>query len=60
MPPILGNLIVLLVLAGVVALAIRSLWKSHKSGGHCAGCSGCSGCCPSTGEETCHCHEGSH
>ena len=46
MPPILGNLIVILILAAVVALAIRSLWKSHKSGGHCSGdCSHCGGAC---------------
>lgn len=45
MPPILGNLIVLLVLAIVVALAIRSLWRSHKQGGHCnGGCACCGGC----------------
>ena len=35
MSGILGNVIVLAVLAVVVALAVRSLWKSHKSGGHC-------------------------
>ena len=46
MPEILGNLIVLAVLAIVVALAVRSVWKSHKSGGHCNGdCGSCgSGC----------------
>ena len=46
MSPVLGNLIVLLVLAAVVALAVRSLWRSHKRGGHCNGdCASC-GCCP--------------
>lgn len=45
MSPVLGNLIVLLVLATVVALAVRSLWRSHKRGGHCNGdCASC-GCC---------------
>ena len=41
----LGEIIVLLVLAGVVALAVRSLWKSRKSGGGCNGdCGNCRGC----------------
>lgn len=47
MPPILGNLIVIAVLIGVVALAIRSVWKDHKSGKSCAcsgDCSHCKGC----------------
>ena len=48
---ILGNLIVIVDLAVVVALAIRSLWKSHKSGGHCGGdCGSCGGC-----HGSCHC-----
>ena len=33
----LGEIVVLLVLAGVVALAVRSLRKSRKSGGGCNG-----------------------
>ena len=41
----LGEIVVLLVLAGVVALAVRSLWKSRKSGGGCNGdCGNCHGC----------------
>lgn len=45
MSPIFGNFIVLLVLATVVALALRSLWRSHKQGGHCSGdCASCGGC----------------
>ena len=41
----LGNGIVIAILAVAVALAVRSLWKSYKSGGHCNGdCSSC-GCC---------------
>lgn len=42
----MGELIVILVLVGVVALAVRSLWKDHRSGGSCTGdCSRCGGCC---------------
>lgn len=45
MSDILGNVIVLAVLAVVVTLVIRSLWKSHKNGGSCSGdCSNCSSC----------------
>lgn len=41
----MGDIIVLAVLVLVVAAVIRSMWKNHKSGGHCAGCSGnCSKC----------------
>ena len=41
----LGYGIVILVLAAVVTLAVRSLWKSHKNGGGCSGDSGsCGGC----------------
>lgn len=44
----LGNVIVLAVLSIVVALAARSVWKSHKEGGHCGGdCGSCGGCCGS-------------
>ena len=45
MSPILGHIIVIAVLAAVVVLAVRSLWKSHKSGGSCSGdCTHCKGC----------------
>ena len=37
MPAFLGNAIVGLILAAAVGLAIRSLWRSHKSGGFCSG-----------------------
>ena len=41
----LGNVIVIAVLAAVVTLAIRSVWKPHKEGGHCGGdCGSCGGC----------------
>ena len=39
----MGNLIVLAVLAIVVALAVRSVWKAHKAGGHCGGDCSCGG-----------------
>ena len=45
MSGIMGNVIVLAVLAVVVGRAVRSLWRSHKSGGHCNGdCGSCGGC----------------
>ncbi|NLK37608.1 MAG: FeoB-associated Cys-rich membrane protein [Epulopiscium sp.] len=41
----MGNIIVILVLASIVALAIRSMWNSHKNK-HCGGdCSCCGGSC---------------
>ena len=41
----IGSGVVLLALAVIVGLAIRSLWKSHRSGGHCNGdCGSCRGC----------------
>ena len=43
MSGILGTVIVCGVLA--IGLAVRSIWKSHRSGGHRSGnCAGC-GCC---------------
>ena len=45
MPGTLGHMIVLAVLAVAVALAVRSVWKSHKAGGHCSGdCGSCGSC----------------
>ncbi|MCI8870075.1 MAG: FeoB-associated Cys-rich membrane protein [Lawsonibacter sp.] len=45
MPAVLGNIVVIAVLIAVSALAVRSLWKSRRDGGHCTGdCSSC-GCC---------------
>ena len=45
MPAIMGNIIVIAVLIAVAALAVRSLWKSRKSGGGCNGdCGNCKGC----------------
>lgn len=45
MPPILGNLIVIAILIVVVGLAVRSIWRSRKSGGCGCGCDGCAGGC---------------
>ena len=46
MSGIWGNVIVLAVLAIVVALAARSLWKERKNGGGCSGdCASCRGGC---------------
>lgn len=40
-----GEIVALLALAGAVGLAVRSLWKGRKAGGHCNGdCSQCGGC----------------
>nr|WP_326126052.1 FeoB-associated Cys-rich membrane protein [uncultured Oscillibacter sp.] len=45
MNALIGNGVVLLVLAAAVGLAVRSLWRSHRSGGHCSGdCGSCGGC----------------
>ncbi len=41
----MGNVIVIAVLALVVALVVRSLWRSKKNGGGCCGdCSKCKSC----------------
>ena len=41
----LGDIIVIAVLAAVVTLSARSVWKSRKGGGHCGGdCGSCGGC----------------
>lgn len=45
------QLITIAVLALAVALAVRSLWRTHKNGksscgGCCANCGGCSACRP--------------
>ncbi|MBR2765536.1 MAG: FeoB-associated Cys-rich membrane protein [Blautia sp.] len=47
MNTILGNGIALLLVAGLVLLSLRELWKGHRKGG-CGSCAGgCSGCCAS-------------
>ncbi len=43
MQAVFGNAVVILMVALLVAVCIRSLWNDHKNGGGCAGCSGCSG-----------------
>ncbi len=45
MPPILGNILVIAVLAVIVALVIRSAWKRNRRARREGGCGcGCSGC----------------
>ena len=45
MPNIVGYVIVCAILILVVALAVRSIWKDSKSGGHCTGdCTHCRQC----------------
>ncbi len=54
MPGFWGYVIVIAVLAVIVFLAARSLWRSHRSGGHCNGdCSSCGGC-GKHGGKSCH------
>ena len=39
------DLLLLLLVAAVLALAVRSLWKARKKGSGCGGnCAGCPGC----------------
>jgi len=53
MSVIVGNGIAVLLVAALVGLSARELWKGHQSGG-CGGCSGdCAGCSSS-------CHSGSN
>lgn len=51
----MGDVIVLTVLGIIVALVIRSMWRSHKKGGGCSGCSGCSHKCEGTSACNCDC-----
>ena len=44
MSPILGNLIVILVLLAVVALAVRSILRDRKQGGCSGDCAHCGNC----------------
>lgn len=45
MPAVLGNLIVILILAAIVALALRSMHRARKNGSRCSGdCCSCGGC----------------
>ena len=54
MSVIIGNGIAILLVAALVGLSARELWKGHQSGG-CGGCSGdCAGCsssCHSCGSD---------
>lgn len=40
----IGTVIVCLILAGIVAAAVRHLVRQKQSGGSCAGCSSCGSC----------------
>ena len=40
----MGTIIASMVLAGMFALAVRSIYLDMKTGGCCGGCSGCAGC----------------
>ena len=44
MPPVLGNLIAAAAVALLVFVCVRTLWKSHKSGGGCASCGSAGSC----------------
>ena len=50
MPPLAGNLIVIVILAVIVGLAIRSIYRSHKTGGCGCGCEGCTRSCAGCGK----------
>ena len=49
MPVVLGNAIAILMVAALVAVCAREIWKGHKKGGCGGSCAGCSGCCGSCG-----------
>lgn len=41
----LATIVILLLVAGIAALAVRSIYRQKKSGGCCGGCGGnCSAC----------------
>ncbi|MBQ6985615.1 MAG: FeoB-associated Cys-rich membrane protein [Oscillibacter sp.] len=44
MSAILGNAVALLLVALLVAVCVRNLWKDAKQGGCGSGCAGCAGC----------------
>ena len=50
----LGTIAVFILLAALVGLIIRSLYKQKKRGGSCTGCSGSGGSCG--GCTACHAH----
>lgn len=50
MPVVLGNIIAILIVAGLVWISVREIRKNHKSGGCGGGCAGCSGSCQSCGK----------
>lgn len=40
----LATILIGLLVFGLAALAVQSLWKDKKQGKSCGGCGGCSGC----------------
>lgn len=44
MPGIFGTLLAALIVAGIVFLAARSLWRNRKNTCGCGGCEKCGGC----------------
>lgn len=44
------NVIIVVIMAAIIALAVRYVVKAKKSGRKCVGCP--DGCCPSTEEES--------
>lgn len=45
MSGIFGTLLIVLIVAGWAALAVRSLWKNRRSScGCCGSCAACGGC----------------
>ncbi len=55
MSVIIGNGIVILAVAGLLAVCAREIWKEHKSGG-CGGCTGCSKGCKGCSGSCSSCH----
>jgi len=50
----MGQYLVIAALVGAVSLAVRSMWRDHKSGksccgGSCAACGKCHACHPEAG-----------
>ena len=41
----MGNFIVIAILAVVIGLCIRSMWRNHKNGGCSGNCGSCGGGC---------------
>lgn len=48
----MATIIIGLVVLGLAALAVRSIWRDKKQGKSCGGCNGCCGSCHESG--ACH------